>query len=131
MAKYTGPLCKLCRREGFKMYLKGERCYTDKCAVSKRNYAPGQHGKENKKLTQYGIQLRAKQALKRIYGMLERQFRTYFEEAARRQGETGEVLMQILESRLDSALFQMGFSVNRRTSRQMIRHGHILVTVKK
>jgi len=131
MARYAGPLCKLCRREGFKMYLKGERCYTEKCAIAKRNFAPGQHGQNKAKISQYGIQLRAKQALKRIYGMLEKQFRGYFEEAARREGQTGENLMAILESRLDNTVFQMGFAVNRRTARQIIRHGHILVNGRR
>ena len=131
MARYRGPLCKLCRREGFKLYLKGERCYTDKCAIVRRPYAPGQHGREKRKLTQYAIQLRSKQALKRIYGVLERQFRKYFWEASKKKGETGEVLMQILESRLDNVVFRMGFAVNRRTARQMVRHGHVLVNSKK
>ncbi|BBE30922.1 30S ribosomal protein S4 [Tepiditoga spiralis] len=131
MARYTEALCKLCRREGFKMYLKGERCYTEKCAIAKRNFAPGQHGHNTKKMGQYAIQLRSKQALKRIYGMLEKQFRTYFKEAARREGQTGEVLMQLLESRLDNTVYQMGFAVNRRTARQIIRHGHVLVNGKK
>jgi len=131
MARYTEALCKLCRREGFKMYLKGERCYTEKCAIAKRNFAPGQHGHNQKKMGQYAIQLRSKQALKRIYGMLEKQFRTYFKEAARSEGQTGEVLMQLLESRLDNTVYQMGFAVNRRTARQIIRHGHVLVNGKK
>jgi len=113
------------------MYLKGERCYTEKCAIAKRNFAPGQHGQNKAKISQYGIQLRAKQALKRIYGMLEKQFRGYFEEAARREGQTGENLMAILESRLDNTVFQMGFAVNRRTARQIIRHGHILVNGRR
>lgn len=132
MARYTGALCKLCRREGFKLYLKGERCYSEKCAMAKRNFAPGQHGKDNKKLTQYGTQLRTKQALKRIYGILERQFRRYFEEAVKKIGqETGEVLMQILESRLDNVVYEMGFAVNRRAARELVRHGHIMVNGKK
>ena len=132
MASYTGALCKLCRREGFKLYLKGERCYSEKCAMAKRNFAPGQHGKDNKKLTQYGTQLRTKQALKRIYGILERQFRRYFEEAVKKIGqETGEVLMQILESRLDNVVYEMGFAVNRRAARELVRHGHIMVNGKK
>ncbi|SHE73071.1 SSU ribosomal protein S4P [Marinitoga hydrogenitolerans DSM 16785] len=131
MARYIGSLCKLCRREGFKLYLKGERCYTDKCALARRPYAPGQHGKQTKKPTQYGLQLRAKQALKRIYGVLERQFRRYFEEASRKEGNTGENLMRILETRLDNVVYQMGYAVNRRTARQLVRHGHFLVNGKK
>ncbi|MDN5343334.1 30S ribosomal protein S4 [Oceanotoga sp. DSM 15011] len=131
MARYRGPLDKLSRREGFNLYLKGERSYTEKTAIAKRNYAPGQHGKNNKKMTQYGIQLRSKQALKRIYGVLEKQFRKYFEEADRKAGKTDEALMQILESRLDTVVFQMGFAVNRRTARQMIRHGHFLINGKR
>ncbi|MBM7559942.1 30S ribosomal protein S4 [Marinitoga litoralis] len=131
MARYIGSLCKLCRREGFKLYLKGERCYTDKCALARRPYAPGQHGKQAKKPTQYGLQLRAKQALKRIYGVLERQFRRYFEEASRKEGNTGENLMRILETRLDNVVYQMGYAVNRRTARQLVRHGHFLVNGKK
>ncbi|WGS65344.1 30S ribosomal protein S4 [Marinitoga aeolica] len=131
MARYIGSLCKLCRREGFKLYLKGERCYTDKCALARRPYAPGQHGKQAKKPTQYGLQLRAKQALKRIYGVLERQFRRYFEEASRKEGNTGENLMRILETRLDNVVYQMGYAVNRRTARQLVRHGHFLVNGRK
>ncbi|MGM0640202.1 MAG: 30S ribosomal protein S4 [Thermotogota bacterium] len=131
MARYRGPLEKLSRREGFNLLLKGERSYSEKSSAVKRNFAPGQHGKENKKLTQYGKQLRSKQAVKRIYGVLEKQFRRYFEEAAKREGQTGETLMQLLESRLDTVAFQMGFAVNRRTARQMIRHGHILVNGSK
>ncbi|KLO22619.1 30S ribosomal protein S4 [Marinitoga sp. 1197] len=131
MARYIGSLCKLCRREGFKLYLKGERCYTDKCALARRPYAPGQHGKQTKKPTQYGLQLRSKQALKRIYGVLERQFRRYFDEASRKEGNTGENLMRILETRLDNVVYQMGYAVNRRTARQLVRHGHFLVNGKK
>jgi small subunit ribosomal protein S4 len=131
MARYRGPLEKLSRREGFNLLLKGERSYSEKSSAVKRNFAPGQHGKENKKLTQYGKQLRSKQAIKRIYGVLEKQFRRYFEEAAKKEGQTGEVLMQLLESRLDTVAYQMGFAVNRRTARQMIRHGHILVNGSK
>lgn len=132
MARYRGPLEKLSRREGFNLYLKGERSYSEKSSAVKRNFAPGQHGKGRKKVTQYGLQLRAKQALKRIYGVLEKQFRNYFEEATKKQNQTtDEALMQILESRLDNIVFQMGFAVNRRTARQMVRHGHVLVNGKK
>ncbi|RAO99328.1 30S ribosomal protein S4 [Petrotoga sp. 9PW.55.5.1] len=132
MARYIGPLDKLSRREGINLYLKGKRSYTEKSGVRKRNYAPGQHGRQQQKQTQYAMQLRSKQALKRMYGLMERQFRNTFEEAERSQsGETGEVLMQLLERRLDSVVFQMGFAPNRRTARQMVTHGHILVNGKK
>ena len=132
MARYIGPVEKLSRRENINLYLKGKRSYTEKSSLRKRNFAPGQHGRQPKKLTQYGMQLRSKQALKRMYGLMERQFRNTFEEAERsRSGETGELLMQLLERRLDSVVFQMGFAPNRRTSRQMITHGHVLVNGKK
>ncbi|AIY86896.1 MULTISPECIES: 30S ribosomal protein S4 [unclassified Thermotoga] len=131
MARYTGPLCKLCRREGMKLYLKGERCYTDKCAFDRRPYAPGQHGQRRTKLTQYGIQLRAKQTVKRIYGILERQFERYVEKAMQKAGDTRENLIQILESRLDNVVYRMGFAINRRQARQLVNHGHFLVNGKK
>ncbi|ABX31487.1 RNA-binding S4 domain protein [Petrotoga mobilis SJ95] len=132
MARYIGPLEKLSRREGINLYLKGKRSYTEKSALRKRNYVPGQHGRQKQKLTQYAMQLRSKQALKRMYGLMERQFRNTFEEAERsRSGETGEVLMQLLERRLDSVVYQMGFAPNRRTARQIVTHGHILVNGKK
>jgi len=131
MARYTGPVCKLCRREGMKLYLKGERCYTEKCAFDRRPYAPGQHGRRRKKLTQYAIQLRAKQAMKRMYGILERQFRRYFERAQKMKGDTRENLVQIVESRLDNIVYRLGFAVSRNQARQLVSHGHFLVNGKK
>jgi len=131
MARYTGPLCRLCRREGMKLYLKGERCYTDKCAFERRPYAPGQHGQARRKLTQYGIQLRAKQTVKRIYGILERQFERYVEKAMKKAGDTRENLIQLLEARLDNVVYRMGFAVNRRQARQLVNHGHFLVNGEK
>ncbi|MEA2066490.1 MAG: 30S ribosomal protein S4 [Thermotogota bacterium] len=127
MARYTGPVCKMCRREGFKLYLKGEKCFTPKCPQVKRPFAPGQHGNMRKKLTQYGIQLRSKQALKRMYGVLERQFRRYFFNASKSNEETGSALMKILESRIDNALYRMGFASSRNQARQLVNHGHIKV----
>ena len=133
MARYTGPACRLCRREGKKLYLKGDRCFnTTKCAFEKRPYFPGQHGKSNpKKLTQYGAQLRAKQSMKRIYGVLESQFAKYFEEARRRKGVTGELLVKLVESRLDNIVYRMGFAVSRDQARQLVNHGHFKVNGKK
>ncbi|HNW46178.1 MAG TPA: 30S ribosomal protein S4 [Thermotogota bacterium] len=133
MARYTGPVCRLCRREGKKLYLKGDRCFsTAKCAFEKRPYIPGQHGKSNpKKLTQYGAQLRAKQSMKRIYGVLESQFANYFEEARRRKGVTGEILVKLVESRLDNVVYRMGFAVSRDQARQLVNHGHFKVNGKK
>ena len=132
MARYNGPVCRLCRREGMKLFLKGERCYTEKCAIEKRNMPPGQHGKSRKaKMVGYGIQLREKQKVKRIYGVLERQFRLYFQEADRRKGITGENLLQLLERRLDNVVFMLGFATSRAQARQLVRHGHILVDGRK
>jgi small subunit ribosomal protein S4 len=131
MAVYSGPLCRLCRREGVKLYLKGERCYTSKCAIERRKSAPGQHGQRQRKLAEYGVQLREKQKLKRIYRVLERQFRTYFKEAVRRRGVTGELLLQQLETRLDNTVFRMGFASSRRQARQLVNHGHFRVNGKK
>jgi small subunit ribosomal protein S4 len=132
MARYTGPVCRLCRREGMKLFLKGERCYTEKCAIEKRNIPPGQHGRSRKqKMQGYGIQLREKQKVKRIYGVLEDQFRRYFEAAERTRGITGETLLQLLERRLDSAVYRMGFATSRAQGRQLVRHGHFLVNGKK
>lgn len=131
MARYIGPSCKLCRREGVKLYLKGDRCYTDKCAVVKRAYAPGQHGQSRKKLTNYGIQLREKQKARRIYGVLEAQFRKYYAEADRQKGITGENLLRILEMRLDNVAYRLGFGNSRHESRQLVRHGHFTVNGKK
>ena len=132
MARYSGPVCRLCRREGMKLFLKGERCYTEKCAIEKRNFAPGQHGKTRKqKLAGYGIQLREKQKVKRIYGVLEDQFRRYFEAAERQRGITGETLLQLLERRLDNVIYRLGLATSRPQARQLVRHGHFLVNGKK
>jgi small subunit ribosomal protein S4 len=130
MARYTGPVCKLCRREGIKLFLKGERCYV-KCALDKRNYAPGQHGQRRSKITEYGIQLREKQKVRRIYGVLERQFRKYFELADRQKGITGENLLVILERRLDNMVFRMGFGSSRTEARQLVLHKHVKVNGRK
>jgi small subunit ribosomal protein S4 len=131
MARYTGSVCRLCRREGVKLYLKGERCYTDKCAIDRRAYAPGQHGQGRKKVSEYGTQLREKQKARRVYGVLEKQFRGYYEEATRRKGITGETLLQILESRLDNVVYRAGFAASRPEARQIVKHGHILVNGKR
>lgn len=132
MARYIGPVCRLCRREGMKLFLKGERCYTEKCAIEKRNLPPGQHGKARKaKLVGYGLQLREKQKVKRIYGVLENQFRRYFEAAERTRGITGETLLQLLERRLDNVAYRLGFATSRAQARQLVRHGHFLVNGKK
>ncbi|MEW6002076.1 MAG: 30S ribosomal protein S4 [Nitrospirota bacterium] len=131
MARYTESLCRICRRAGEKLFLKGDRCYTEKCGVERRKYPPGQQGQSYRKLSDYGIQLREKQDAKNIYGLLERQFRRYFREADRKKGITGEVLLQLLEMRLDSTVYRMGFAHNRRHARQLISHGHFLVNGKK
>ncbi|GAB7141124.1 30S ribosomal protein S4 [Deferribacterales bacterium RsTz2092] len=131
MARYTGPSCKLCRREGSKLYLKGTRCYTEKCGLDKKAYAPGQHGKNQKKVSDYGVQLREKQKMKRLYGVLEGQFRKYFERATRSAGITGEILIQLLERRLDNVLYRSGFATSRKEARQLVRHDHVLVDGKK
>ena len=131
MARYTGPSCKLCRREGTKLFLKGDRCLSDKCAVSRRNTAPGQHGAQNKKMKEYGMQLREKQKAKRIYGVPEKQFRTYFEKAERTEGQTGENLLTLLECRLDNAVYKMGMAENRHDARQLVLHGHFTLNGKK
>ena len=132
MARYIGPVCRLCRREGMKLFLKGERCYTEKCAIEKRNFAPGQHGKSRKqKLAGYGVQLREKQKVKRIYGVLEDQFRRYFEQAERTRGITGETLLQLLERRLDNVTYRLGFATSRAQARQIVRHGHFTVNGRK
>src|SRR3954452_20162309 len=132
MARYTGPVCRLCRREGMKLFLKGERCYTEKCAIEKRNFAPGQHGKSRKqKMAGYGIQLREKQKVKRIYGVLEDQFRRYFEAAERQRGITGETLLQLLERRFDNVIYRLGLATSRAQARQLVRHGHFVVNGKK
>ncbi|MBZ0158315.1 MAG: 30S ribosomal protein S4 [Alphaproteobacteria bacterium] len=131
MARYTGPLCRLCRREGEKLFLKGTRCYTEKCGVERRKYPPGQHGQNRGKLSDYGMQLREKQKARRMYWIMEDQFRQYFEEASRMKGITGEVLLQLLERRLDNVVYRMGFGLNRREARQLVKHGHFLVNGKK
>ena len=132
MARYTDPVCRLCRREGIKLFLKGSKCFSDKCPIEKRNFAPGQHGKDRKtKVVGYGLQLREKQKAKRIYFTQEGQFRNYFEKAARKPGVTGELLLQQLERRLDSVVFRIGFGTARRQARQLVRHGHVLVNGKK
>lgn len=132
MARYIGPVCRLCRREGIKLFLKGERCYTDKCAIEKRNTPPGQHGRARKaKMVGYGVQLREKQKVKRTYGVLENQFRRYFEAADRQKGITGELLLQMLERRLDNVVYRLGFATSRAQARQLVRHGHFNVNGKK
>ena len=132
MARYIGPVCRLCRREGMKLFLKGERCYTEKCAIEKRNMPPGQHGRRrSSKMQGYGVQLREKQKVKRTYGVLEDQFRRYFEMADRTRGITGETLLQLLERRFDNAVYRMGFATSRAQARQLVRHGHFLINGKK
>lgn len=131
MARYTGPACKLCRREGIKLFLKGERCYSAKCALDRRGYAPGQHGQRRGKPTEYGIQLREKQKVRRIYGVLERQFRRFFSLAERQKGITGENLLVMLERRLDNVVFRMGYAPSRASARQLVLHGHLTLDGKK
>lgn len=131
MAKYTGSTCRLCRREGIKLYLKGDRCYSQKCAVDRRSYAPGIHGQTRKKLSEYGIQLREKQKARRIYGVLETQFRNYFARAERMKGITGENLLRFLERRLDNVVYRLGLATSRAEARQLVRHGHFLVNGRK
>ena len=131
MARYADAKCRLCRREGMKLFLKGARCFTDKCAIERRNYPPGQHGLNRGKLTPFGVQLREKQKAKRIYGVLEQQFRRYFESAEREKGVTGENLLRLLELRLDNVVYRLGFAASRRESRQMVAHGHFQVNGRK
>ncbi|MBQ4506420.1 MAG: 30S ribosomal protein S4 [Firmicutes bacterium] len=131
MARYTGPSCRLCRREGQKLFLKGDRCYSGKCALERRSYAPGQHGQGRKKASDYGLQLREKQKAKRFYGLQETQFRNYFDKAARKSGMTGENLLIMLETRLDNTVFRMGFASSRKEARQLVLHGHFTVNGKK
>ena len=131
MARYTGAVCKLCRREGQKLFLKGESCYSDKCALARRAYAPGQHGQNRKKVSEYGIQLRAKQKTKRFYGVLEGQFAHYFELATKMDGQAGENLLKLLESRLDNVVYRMGLATSRAEARQMVRHGHFTLNGHK
>jgi small subunit ribosomal protein S4 len=132
LARYRGPVCRLCRREGMKLFLKGERCHSEKCAIEKRNFVPGQHGKDRKaKLVGYGLQLREKQKMRRVYGLLETQFRNSFEKAAHQKGITGENLFASLERRLDNVIYRMGFGTSRAQARQTVRHGHIQVNGRK
>lgn len=131
MARYTGPVCRLCRREGVKLFLKGDRCYSGKCAVEKRAYAPGQHGQRRSKQSEYGKQLREKQKARRIYGVLEGQFETYFNEAERQKGVTGENLLILLERRFDNIVYRCGFADSRAQARQFVRHNHFTVNGKK
>ena len=131
MARYTGPVCRLCRREGAKLYLKGDRCYSDSCSFTKRSYAPGQHGQARKKVSEYGLQLREKQRARRVYGVLEGQFRTYFDKADRQKGITGENLLVLLERRLDNVVYRLGFAASRTQARQLVRHRHFTVKGKR
>jgi small subunit ribosomal protein S4 len=131
MARYTDAVCRLCRRESQKLFLKGERCYSPKCSLERRNYAPGQHGQGRKKTSDYGLQLREKQKAKRFYGLLEKQFHNTFLKAARKRGITGDNLLVMLETRLDNVVFRMGFASSRKEARQLVNHGHFLVDGKK
>jgi len=131
MARYIGPVCKLCRREGGKLYLKGERCFSEKCAVTRRPYPPGQHGQGRFKLSEYGLRLREKQKMRRIYGLLERQFRLYYHQASGMKGRTGDEMIGLLERRLDNVVYRMGFAGTRAQGRQLVRHNHILVNGKR
>ena len=131
MARHTGPVCRLCRREGTKLFLKGDRCFKEKCAFERRGYAPGQHGRRRSKIQGYGIQLREKQKVKRTYGVLERQFRNYFARAAKSKGITGTMLLQMLERRLDNVVYRLGFASSRSMARQLVSHGHIQVNGRK
>ena len=131
MANYTGPVCRICRREGVKLFLKGTRCMTDKCAIERRSYPPGQHGQGRSRMTDYSAQLREKQKLRRMYGVLERQFRVIFKRAERQNGVTGENLLRLLEQRLDNVVYRIGFALSRKQARQLVNHGHILLNGKK
>ena len=131
MARYTDAVCRQCRREGLKLFLKGERCYTDKCAIERRNYPPGEHGQRRPKFSEYSIQLREKQKLRRMYGVLEGQFRRYFQMADSSRTVTGEALLQFLERRLDNVVYRLGFSTSRAEARQLVRHGHFLVNGRR
>lgn len=131
MSRYLGPVCKLCRREGEKLYLKGEKCYSSKCPYDKRSYSPGEHGRRSSRFSEYGLQLREKQKAKRIYGLLERQFKGYFKKAERQKGVTGENLFRMLEARLDNIVYRLGFAASRRDARQLVSHKHILVNDKR
>jgi small subunit ribosomal protein S4 len=131
MARYLGPVCKLCRREGMKLYLKGDRCFTEKCAVVRRPYPPGQHGQGRIKLSEYGLRLREKQKMRRIYGLLERQFAGYYSKASHLKGRTGEEMLGLIERRLDNVVHRMGFAASRAQARQLVRHKHVLVNSKR
>jgi small subunit ribosomal protein S4 len=131
LARYTDSVCRLCRREGLKLFLKGERCYTDKCAIERRNYPPGEHGQARPKFSEYAVQLREKQKVKRMYGVMERQFRRYFALSERSKGITGEILLQLLERRFDNMIYRMGFATSRAEGRQLVRHGHFAVNGRK
>lgn len=131
MGRYTGPACRLCRREGEKLFLKGPRCFGAKCTITKRAYAPGQHGKNKPKLSNYGLQLREKQKVKRIYGVMEKQFRKYFKIASKTKGVTGKVLLQLLERRLDNVIFRMGLATSRASARQLVRHNFVFVNSRR
>jgi len=131
MARYTDAVCKLCRREGQKLFLKGSRCYTEKCGITRRQYAPGQHGQGRKKTSEYGLQLRAKQMTKRFYGVLETQFRGYYDMATRKEGKTGDELLSILETRLDNVIYRLGWGSSRAEARQLVVHGHFTVNGRR
>lgn len=131
MARYIGPVCKLCRRENMKLYLKGDRCFSDKCSYDRRPYPPGQHGQGRIKFSEYGVRLREKQKVRRIYGLLERQYGRYFDMASRKKGVTGETLLKLLERRLDNVAFRLGFAATRSEARQLVRHNHFLVNGKR
>ncbi len=131
MARYTGPVCRQCRRETIKLFLKGDRCFTEKCSVERRTYAPGQHGQGRAKVSDYGVQLREKQKVRRIYGVLEQQFRGYYVKAARMKGVTGENLLQLLERRLDNVIFRLGFGASRKEARLMVTHGHFAINGRR
>ena len=131
MARYLGSVCRKCRREGTKLFLKGDRCFSEKCAIERRNYPPGQHGQGRTRFSDYGVQLREKQKVRRMYGLMERQFRSAFRQAARMKGRSGENLLILLERRLDNVVFRMGFATSRAEARQLVRHGHFLVNGRK
>jgi small subunit ribosomal protein S4 len=131
MARYTGPVCRICRRHGLKLFLKGERCFGPKCAVERRPFPPGEHGQRRRKMSEYGTQLREKQKARAMYGVLERQFRKHFQQAARRPGVTGQNLLQILETRLDNVVYRLGFADSRKQARQLVRHGHFALNGRR
>jgi len=131
LARYRGSVCRLCRREGEKLFLKGERCFKEKCSVERRTYAPGQHGQRSRKISDYGLQLREKQKVRRIYGVLEKQFRNYFKDAEKKRGVTGDNLLISLERRLDNAVYSLGFASSRAQARQLVRHGHVVIDGQK